>query len=166
MVEFQQFQGVKFSIFSLFLCMENPCFYFYSACCQLMNSESQLQCGRTSDIFFPFHPLQYKLYSSIIPNTVVMGCRSLAGWLPLITSMGITQPNQHLPQGCVFTVWCGEACHLYPVCYLCYEKCQPTLTHLKSAQCFHGPTKVVLLCGSGGQVRKWFSKLSDNSTSA
>jgi len=22
--------GAKFSIFSLFLCMENPCFYFYS----------------------------------------------------------------------------------------------------------------------------------------
>jgi len=74
-----------------------------------MNSKSRLECGRTSDIyppFLPFHPLRYELYDSIVPNAVVMGRRDLAGSLTLITSMGITQPDQHLPQGRVVTARC------------------------------------------------------------
>ena len=79
-------------------------------CCHSMNSKSRLQCGRTSDIYPPFlsfHPLRYELYDSIVPNAVVMGRRGLAGSLALITSMGITQPDQYLPQGRVVTARCG-----------------------------------------------------------
>jgi len=47
------------------------------------------------------------MYDSIVPNAIVMGRRGLAGSLTLITSMGIMQPDQHLPQGRVVTAQCG-----------------------------------------------------------